>query len=293
MDMVPGDDVFFIASDSPVDAGMIPERLVQRGLAGRLLTLDELPWRMSEERVASLDEALDRETGMIDTDARPSLVPQELILNADRAGERIPAGLADVLDMPPWALPAVLAVIVMAAGLAAGTKERAARAGIFITGMCGMTVQVAVMLAYQVYSGVLYYTLAIITALFMAGASLGAMLAKGGGMRISSLHLMMAGAALLVPVLMAVPIPGGAGFLAVSAAGGLLTGAYYRRVVDEAWTGEGGAPAALFYSWDMFGACAGGILAGTLLFPVSGIAWTAAAAAAAHAVSSVLIARRI
>jgi hypothetical protein len=181
----------------------------------------------------------------------------------------------------------------MAAGLAVRTRERAARAGVFITGMCGMTVQISIMLAFQAYSGVLYYTLAMITALFMAGASLGALLARGSRANISLLHLMMAGAALLVPLLMAVPLPGGAGFLALSAAGGLLTGAYYMRVVEEVWAGDGSSPPALFYSWDMFGGCAGGLLAGTFLFPVSGIAWTAAAAGAAHTISSLLIARRI
>jgi hypothetical protein len=106
----------------------------------------------------------------------------------------------------------------------------------------------------------------------------------------------MAAAAVLVPLWLMVlgsSVPGKtagtAGFMILAAAGGLLTGAYYRTAVETAWPGSGKAPPALFYSWDMFGACAGGLLAGTLLIPISGLVWTAATAAAIHLTSAFVL----
>ena len=132
--------------------------------------------------------------------------------------------------------------------------------------------------------------------LFMTGAALGAHLAGRVRRGTAPIHLLMAAAALLVPVWLragAGGAAGPAGFMFLSAAGGLLTGGFYRTVVDIAWPSSGQAPAALFYSWDLFGACVGGLVAGTLLVPLSGIMWSAASAAAIHLFCAAVVSRRV
>ena len=304
VDVVPGGTVFFIASDSPVDAGDIPVRLLAKGLGGRYLSLDELVWRLSAERRDHLAAALANAPRRINSDLHPILVPYELILNGRRSGN-FPADLIEgMLDLPQWTLPAVFFfAAAIFSGLMAGGGA-AAKGAVFLTGFCSMTVQVSLMLAYQAYSGILYHSLVIMTALFMAGAAIGAYSAgrrkAGRGPRLQTLHILMASTALLVPVWLrfqAVEVTGqltgGVGFMFLSLAGGILTGAYYGTVVETAWPRQAGAPPALFYSWDLFGACAGGLVAGTLLIPLSGLAWTAAAAAAIHLATALLLARKV
>ncbi len=303
VDIVPGVTVFFIASDSPVDAGDIRARLLARNLGGRFLSLDELVWRLSDERRVDLDSALADARGPINTDLHPVLVSHELILHGRKSGNVSPVFLEGMLDLPCWALPALILAAAVFIGIIAGGGV-AAKAAVFTTGFCSMTVQLSLMLAYQAFPGILYHTLVLLTALFMAGAAFGAFVAGGRGCKgwspLSVLHILMAVTAVLVPVWLKLQgagifgqMTGAAGFMVLSAAGGLLTGGYYRTLVDTAWPASGEAPPALFYSWDMFGACAGGLLAGTLLIPLSGLVWTAAAVAAIHFASAMLLTRKI
>ncbi len=301
--MVPGRTVFFIASDSPVDTGDIPGRLVERGLGGRLLALDELPYRISEERREYLSSVLAGAPRRINTDVHPVLVPYELALHGWKSGTAAVRSFEALLDLPPWALPAVIFTAAMLIGILA-RGSAAAKTAVFLTGLCSMTVQLSVMLAYQSFSGILYHTLVLLTALFMAGAALGAYAVgrrRGKGVsRLTVCHILMAVTAVLVPVWLRLQagagsghLTGTVGFTALSAAGGLLTGTYYRTVVETAWPAAAAAPPALFYSWDMFGACAGGLIAGTLLLPLSGLAWTAATAASIHCAAALILMRKI
>lgn len=303
VETVPGGTVFFIASDSPVDTGVLPERLLERGLGGRFLALDALSWRVAKERREYLASVLEDTPSLINTDLHPSLVSHELLLQMERSGSSLRGLLKGLFGLQPWILPAlILAVIVLTAGTS--SRRSSARTAVFITGFCGMTVQLSLMIAYQAFAGILYHTLVVITALFMAGASFGAFFAgffrKRNGRTLFLLHIMMAIAAVIVPFwlkLQAEVLPGQAtgavGFMVLSAAGGMLTGGYYRIVVDIAWPGSGKAPPAIYYSWDMFGACAGGLLAGTLLIPVSGLVWTAGTVAAIQVAAALLLTSKI
>ncbi len=303
VEIVPGGTVFFIASASPVDTGVLPERLLERGLGGRFLALDALSWRVAKERREYIASVLEDTPLLINTDLHPSLVSHELLLQMERSGSAMRGLLKGLFGLPPWILPAViLAVIVMLAGTSG--RRSSARTAVFITGFCGMTVQLTLMIAYQSFAGILYHTLVVLTALFMAGAAIGAFftgfIRKTNGRTLFLLHIMMAITAVTVPFwlkLQAVVLPGQAtgavGFMVLSAAGGMLTGGYYRIIVDIAWPGSRKAPPAIFYSWDMFGACAGGLLAGTLLIPVSGLVWTAGTVAAIQISAALLLTRKI
>ena len=303
VDIVPGGTVFFIASDSPVEIGAIPDRLLERRLGGRLLTLDALSWRVSEERREYLASLLEDTPFLINSDLHPSLVSYELVLQMERSGSTSRGFLKGLFGLPPWILPAVLlAVVILIAGIS--SRQSSARTAVCITGFCGMTVQLSLMIAYQTFAGILYHTLVVITALFMAGAALGAYFAgkirNSSGRSMLMLHILMAVTAVSVPLWLksqasALPgqIAGALGFMALSAVGGLLAGGYYRTVVDIAWPASGKAPPAIFYSWDMFGACAGALIAGTLLIPISGLVWTSWTVAALHIATALLVTRKI
>ncbi len=303
VDMVPGGTVFFIASDSPVNTGSILARLRERRLGGHYLSLDELVWRLSGERKAHLASVLKSAPDMINTDLHPVLVTRELILHGRRAGSSSADFFKGMLQLPQWVFPiAFLTAAILLASFSGGGS--AAKSAVFLTGSCSMTVQISLMFAFQTFTGILYYSLVMLTALFMAGAALGAYFAKKlqerGKSNLVVFHVLMGISAVLVPVWLRLQaaelsghLTGMAGFMFLSLAGGLLTGAYYRTVVEIAWPEKRGAPPALFYSWDMFGACAGGLLAGTFLIPLSGLDWTAAVAAVTHLVSALLLVRKI
>jgi spermidine synthase len=301
VDMVPGGTVFFLASERTVDAGEIPARLEERGMGGRLVTLDELPFRLSRERREYLEAALGGAPLRVNTDRHPLIVPYELVLHGWKSGTSALRALDLLLGLPPWALPALMAAaaVVIVIVLRGGS---AAKGAVFLMGMSSMTVQLSVMLAYQAFSGVLYHTLVILTALFMAGAALGAGTGarwRGlSGRRLGLCHMLMAAAAAAVPLWLGLQgsgsigyLPGAAGFTLLSLAGGFITGTFYRTAVETCWPGAYAAP-ALFYSWDLFGACTGGLVAGTLLIPLSGLVWTAAAVAAINCTAALVLPRK-
>jgi spermidine synthase len=301
--LVPGQTVFFIASDSPVETVDIPARMVERGLQGSLLVLDELPYRLSDERREYLEGVLAAAPRRINTDKHPVLVSHELILHGWKSGNLAMRSFEALLDLPPWALPSLIIISVILVGILS-RGGAPAKAAVFLTGLSSMTVQLSVMLAYQSYSGVLYHTFVILTGLFMAGAALGAhagRLWRRNCFHILAVcHVLMAVTAVLVPVWLGVragagkgQLAGSAGFAILSLAGGVLAGIYYRTVVETSLPDEAASTPALFYSWDMFGACAGGLIAGTLLLPLSGLAWTAATVALIHCVAALLIAPKV
>jgi spermidine synthase len=303
VEVLPGQSVIFVASDSSIIAGDMVGRLVERDLEGRLLALDELPSRISRERINYIESSLEDSPKRINTDSHPVILPYELILNGWRSGRAVLKPMEELLKLPSWLLPLVIFIAVVSAAISVG-RSSAAKAAVFMTGMCSMTVQLSVMTAFQSFSGVLYQTIVLLTSLFMAGASVGAHLSgmmKGdGARRLFFCHMLMAAAALLVPgwhILLfrfgGAYSAGTAGFMALSAAGGILTGVYYRTAVETAWQEDSGVPPALFYSWDLFGACAGGMITGTLLLPLSGLGMTAITAVSIHCAAAIIITRKI
>jgi spermidine synthase len=300
---VPGGTVFFICSDDPVDVAEMPSVMRERNLEHRFLALDNLPYRLTADRRMQLAEALEAGEKRINTDLHPILVPFELVLHQWRSGSAAAGAIALILRFPGWAAPvAVLSLALILCILARG--KAAPRVAVFLTGFCSMTVQMAVLLAYQTFSGILYQNIVLLTALFMAGASAGAMgagrMKRAGSRFLAAFHLLMALTALLVPLWLATAgrgltgeAAGTAGFLVLSAAGGALTGMYYRKIVDLSWEGAASGIPAAFYSWDLFGACIGSLAAGIMLLPVSGVKWTMAMVVSIHLLSASLLTRRI
>jgi spermidine synthase len=301
--VLPGSTVHFIASDADLDPALILPRLKERGIDAPFVGEDYLPYRFTRERLDELRADLAREDGVeLNTDAKPALPFHELILEGSRAGSRITAGFKIISRVPPHLGAAVFGGLILALF---GCARRGARArlAVWSVGFGSFLFQLLVLLWYQSFSGILYRAVALMTALFMAGAALGALLSiRRDGWGGNSLRMMHGGfivLALALALWPALPNPVGlsyaAGSLAcmlLAACGGFLTGAYYPVVVRTAFPETGGSAPATFYAWDMFGACIGGITGGIFLFPVVGLAGTALFIAFVHASALFLLAGR-
>jgi hypothetical protein len=200
--------------------------------------------------------------------------------------------------VPAAALGALLLVL-----LAGARRSARAPLAVWAVGFGSFLLQLLVLLSYQSFSGLLYNAIVLITALFMAGASLGAWRslarARTGRRDLLAIHLgfvILAGAlpvwtAVLRHAVLGVSV-GSAGFFLVSLCGGFLTGSYYAIVVRHAFPDGGAAVPATFYAWDVFGACAAGLVGGVVFFPVVGLAGTVGCIALIHALTAVFAAGR-
>jgi spermidine synthase len=301
--ILPGSTVHFIASDTELDPALILARFKERAIDAPFVGEDYLPYRFTKERLDELRSDLAREDGVeLNTDARPVLPFHELILEGSKAGSRITAGFKVISRVPARLGAAVFGGLML---VLFGCARRGARArlAVWSVGFGSFLLQLLVLLWYQSFSGILYRGIALMTALFMAGAALGALISirrdRWGG---SSLRMMHAGfvvLALSLALWPALPGPVGlsyaAGSLAcmlLAACGGFLTGAYYPVVVRTAFPEARGSAPASFYAWDVFGACIGGITGGIFLFPVIGLAGTALLIAFLHASALLILAGR-
>lgn len=301
--VLPGSTAHFVASDAPIDPGRIGARLAERRIDAPFVGEGYLPFRFAPERIASLENDLEQAGApAINTDGRPSLPLAELALEGSRVGSRLLAGFGALLAVPPRIVAAALLAAIV---LLCAVSRRGARARLAVgfVGCGSMLLQLLVLLSYQSFSGLLYHAIVLLTALFMAGAAIGAFCsmkrARGGTGTLRAVHAGF--------ILLAVALPawtaaaghlalshgaGSGGFLLFAACGGLLTGAYYPVVVRAAYPEESRAVPAVFYASDMFGACVGGFVGGLVLFPVLGLAGAVAIIVAIHLCAAAFLAGR-
>lgn len=301
--VLPGSTAHFIAATRRITVGEMLRRLEKRDIETRYISPDFLPFRFSAERVAQLEAVLSAASVRgVNTDTHPSIPLYELLLEGRRlevAGIGLFEGL---LHVPPF-LPPLILLVVFAAIFSRARGGRAARVAVMAVGMGSLVFQVVVLLSFQSFTGYLYRAIVLLTALFMAGASVGAFVShRRHAVRrsdIRSVHLIFA--AFFVSFVFFIIAGGGwAGTRLAGAsvlylyavACGFCTGLYYPLVVRTALGGERVVVPAAFYSWDLFGACAGGILGGTVLVPVTGIVGTVLVIAGVHLLAAILLAGR-
>ncbi len=301
--MIPGSGVHFIAGTREVDIDTMLDRLAERRIELKYINMDYLPFRLSEDRMEYLESALDKvPDAEQNTDMRPTLPLYEILLEGVRVRNPLYGVFRWFLGIPPGALPAVLGIVILLF-FVRSRGIRAAKLCVWIVGFGGFLYQLLVLMAYQSYSGLIYHAIVLITAMFMAGVSTGAVCSsriRPG--KVASLRLVHAGYAALsfallfwVMALGARNIPHSIGmpvFLLLSLSGGFLTGFYYPVVVRSALPDDGKAVPALFYSWDLFGACAGGLIGGAVLFPLTGMAVALVFVSCIHAAAAMLLVGR-
>jgi spermidine synthase len=301
--MLPGSTVHFVASDSGLEPDSMLSRLSARKIDAPFVGAGYLPFTLTPDRIALLRHDLERAGNLRrNTDEHPYLPLLELILEGSKAGSSITTGFKAMLAVPAFAPAAVLLALVFVAFAAsrAGAKARFAVWGV---GFTSLLFQLLVLLAYQSFSGLLYETIVLLTALFMAGAALGALVSirhsAWGARRLRLNHGAFAALAVGLPAwtvlvrhaTLSYPL-GSLGFLACALSGGFLTGSYYPVVVRTAYREDGSSVPATFYAWDLFGACAGGLMGGLILFPFIGIGGTVLCIVLVHAMAAVFLAGR-
>jgi spermidine synthase len=307
--VLPGSTAHFIASESEIDPAAMPPRLRARGIEAPFVSEGYLPFRLTEERLAEMRSGLERAGNPpVNTDAKPALPLHELILEGSRTGSRFMSVFGGMLRVPPFMIGAAFAFLIFAIfsaarfgpGASAGGRARIA---VWSVGFGSFLLQVLVLLSYQAFSGILYRGIVLLTALFMAGAAAGAFAAtkrgRWGKGALGAIHIgfiLLAAAPALWTALLGgfgvSSVSGSLPFFMIAGCAGLLTGSYYGIVVRTAFPdGERDVP-AVFYAWDAFGACAGGLLGGIILIPAIGLAGTALCVALTHALALALIAGR-
>jgi spermidine synthase len=279
--LVPGSTVFFLAGDKKVLPEEMLNHLSERGIETDYIS-NYLPYRLSGERIRFTEAAMERSgAAEINRDLTPVLTSYELLLEFHRAGHDAD-GLAGFLlsGLSRWIYLAA-GLVIVALFIISGRKL-AARLDIWTVGLTGFLLQISILLAYQSFSGYLYEGIIILTASFMAGISAGTLYAGRSDRAVwksgAILHLILVILALLhygwarmITEAGAGITPGTAGFIIFSFLTGFLTGLFYRAVVSSVLEPAGGEQPAVFYAWDMFGACLGSIIGGVLIFPVHGV----------------------
>ncbi len=296
--MLPGEPAVALASRSPAvpDADLLAARMRMRGLQPRLVGESWLRYRLTNDRVAELDAALDRIDSAINTDARPACTLYAITLWCARFHpalaffDGLETGFGGLLPWwSAWAAPALLAL----ACLWARRRPRPRRIGLAIAaGFCGMVLESILLLRYQVGSSVLYQDLGLLLTLFMAGMTVGALIAgrgDGGSSSLSSRSsTRSSGTAILLgggaagASLLAWRMGAGSGGLLESGAWLFLAGAWTAAVFAAAARtipGEDNPAVGPIYAADLAGGCAGARLGGLLLVPLLGLPTTALAIA--------------
>ena len=300
--VLPGSSCYFIGGRATLETDTLLARLDRRGIETSYVSEEFLPFRFSPERLRWMEEVLDSSEGaIVNTDSRPSLPFLELVLEGERLDSGVVRLLSNLQAIPRPFLLALLALVPIIA-LSIPRGKGAPRIAVLSVGLSAFVFQLAVMLAYQSHTGLLYHAIILLTALFMGGAAVGAAYATWRpSIRRIDLRAVHAGFVLLSLVLVAwYGLPSWAGvhlmgwgglFHLLSGLGGVLTGSYYAMVVRSAFRGAGGPP-ALFYAYDLFGAAVGGMLGGLVIFPLTGVLGAALLILSIHLAASLFLVRR-
>jgi spermidine synthase len=165
-----GETAFFLASAAPVEAdpAVLAGRLAGRGFSTRRVTPGYIQYIFTTDRFALGQRELEADRGeRLNTDLAPICYYYDLVLWLSRFDPGLSAALARSAGQPGWWWMAVpLAGLVAAARWQRRWAVPLVVAGI---GLSQMTLEVVILLAFQVLYGTLYAAVSLIVAAFMAG----------------------------------------------------------------------------------------------------------------------------
>lgn len=309
--VLPGDDAILLASPTAgvlsADPATLRRRWDQRGLAA-VLTPSHLSLRLAPERIAYGRRVFDQQAPL-----NRDLQPISLYLDMVLWGSYFSAPLRDTLNaalvlQTAWPLT-LLAGIGLGIVIYLRSRSRPLVAvpwSLAAIGFAGMTWEVMLVFAFQVFCGYIYHQIALIMAAFMAGLVLGSGWATRGGVtrRVPALWrwlLAVQGMAALYSLLMPLVLSGVSGVESSLAQttlpllmviGGLVVGAAFplAGAIVHKGEDEAGKTAGVLYAADLLGAAAGALLAGAVLIPILGLVQAALAVAAVNLVGFLLLA---
>ncbi len=270
-----------------------------------------LPGDLDQQRQleATLPDVAER--FFINSDVRPvgyyhTLVFWDGLSRADAA-----VALRAIAHVEPWWLvPPVVIALAVVGLLRAAPRTRSSAApryavslAVVTTGLSTMTMQVALLFAFQSVYGFVYEMVGVIVALFMAGLALGATLTRRTVRRQDDRRVLAAVQATvaLTAFAIALALPWAAGlasptavflaFAAFTVVSGILNGADF-PLAAAAYLALERRPersAATVYALELVGACGGAALASAVIAPVLGIVACCIVAAVANATATVAL----
>jgi len=299
----PGSIIHFICGENVISTGLIFHNLNQRDLDTKFINEDFLPFRFSDERMEFIASNIrDIKTADRNRDVLPVLTSYELFLEFSRKGYFLSGWMRKFSGKGKW-IPVLAAALIITVIFLTPGKETAVKLDVWSVGLASFLFQINVLLAYQSFSGYLYTGIVFLTAFFMAGISAGAWSCykwKFGLMKNPKfIHVVF----IIFPVFYVMwlfvigrfnvgILTGSAGFIATSFIVGVFAGMFYGVVVSSVLEKLNNKQPAVFYAWDMFGACVGGLLGGIFIYPFSGSMGTVSLFIFIHLASVLLLTRR-
>jgi spermidine synthase len=276
--VIPGGKVFFLASDGPLFDD-IASRIEQQGVKTKLMNRHYLDAMLTADRMMDMQNAI-AQPAALNMDFNPVLYFYHL--RHWMSQFKIGFGLLQVL------LLVLLGVYLV--------RLRGTAFVLFASGFAATTLEIVLLLAFQVLCGSVYHQLGIIVTVFMAGLALGAVRAnrrmKSRGNTAKHLALLafaIAGYAMLLAFLLPLLNRLGdtaAALVFIKAAIALLTlilaalvGMQFPLANRLEFDGTV-AGASRLYTADFVGAFLGALLASTLLIPLIGVTGVCLLAAA-------------
>lgn len=309
--ILPEYEILYLASDAaaPPSAADLVARYEARGLATAFVIPPYIEYRMTTDRIGQVRAAFDANaTAQINRDGRPIACQYQFVQWLSSFHPRAAAwiGRAGEIRWPGWAAGALVL-----AGLVARTARRrdAHRIGTWAMGVGSFTLmgcELALLLAFQIFCGYLYYKLALILAALMLGMAVGTAwsaqaLVRAGPRTLAGIHAVAAacaaGLALYTRFLAASP-PGPSPwlegtFLLWAAVIGGWAGVEF-PVANRIYLAGAEDPrrAGVIYGVDLVGSCIAALAIGLWALPVLGMAATLLLMAALNAAVALLCLRR-
>jgi spermidine synthase len=282
---IPGGRVFFLASDGELHQD-VAARIEQAGVSTRLMNHHYLDAMLSADRMTDLARVMTR-SAATNEDFSPVLYYYHLLYWMSQF--KVSFGLMEAM------LLALLAIYLV--------RIRPVPLAIFASGFAASSLEVVLLLAFQVLCGSVYRQLGVIVTLFMVGLAAGAFLANhrvwaAPRRDLARLALALAAMGGLIPLALT-GLARVTGWLAstagVETAIGAMTFAVAGLVgmqfplASLAERADGALTASRLYTADFVGACLGALLASTLLIPLLGVAAVCALAAGLNVAAAAIV----
>jgi spermidine synthase len=286
LEVVPGQDTLYVASDGPLPPADSMAALIERRLADRSIRAVHVHSGMLADVLSQQRTADARKWASLSMPVSTDVHPIVYRLALD-------AALAHLGEGGNWVLR-VLALVI--AGLALvwfNPRSRPVSFSLATTGFAGLALQLLLMIVYQTAVAALYRDVALVTAAFMAASCVGtwwgSTLAPGRrAMVLADLGQLAIAVMLALGAAHAIAVSGIVARLAVVLAGCLIGGASGVQIALASRCRElsPGAPGGTVYAIDLMGAAFAALVVYTLLVPALGIAGAALCVAGLKAVSA-------
>ena len=296
---IPGETIHFLASAQrgvlTGDPNVLLERLRERQLNTQYVSRWFIPYRMSSDRMQQVESQLrPLPSTPVNRDFAPVAYYYNVVLWSAQFGNAYSRWFqraASVSFSHTMGAVAVLLLMIVAIMRFARKRARLAPAGCTVaTGFTVMALQILLLLGFESVFGYVYYQLAILIGMLMAGMALGSWLAikcSGPAMRqMAAVQLLLAAAGPLVMVVLSlagsvhgaaltwvvaqIVFPGVA--VLAGALGGFQFAIAARVFVPRV---ESRAGLGALYALDLLGGCVGALVLSTYLIPVFGFWRTA------------------